>query len=187
MRKTVTLLAVALMAGCVSEPTYQKEVQQVGTLSAQNKTEQALNQQLQAEVRADQVQITQLQDRLKVTMVNQLLFPEGGWELHRQGEQTLTKIVPTLQSLQNQRIVVEGFTDNVPIGPELRSRFPSNWELSAARATGVVRYLVAQGVNPNTISAQGFGDSQPVASNDTAQGWAKNRRVEIMIMAAGAP
>ena len=187
MRKTVTLLAVALMAGCVSEPTYQKEVQQVGTLSAQNKTEQALNQQLQAEVRADQVQITQLQDRLKVTMVNQLLFPEGGWELHRQGEQTLPKIVPTLQSLQNQRIVVEGFTDNVPIGPELRNRFPSNWELSTARATGVVRYLVAQGVNANSISAQGFGDSQPVASNDTAQGRAKNRRVEIMIMAAGAP
>jgi len=187
MKKTVVLLAMALVAGCVSESTYQKEVQQAGTLSAQNKTEQALNQQLQAEVRADQVQITQLQDRLKVTMANQLLFPEGGWELHRQGEQTLTKIVPTLQSLQNQRIVVEGFTDNVPIGPELRNRFPSNWELSTARATGVVRHLVAQGVNPNILSAQGFGDSQPVASNDTAQGRAKNRRVEIMIMAAGAP
>jgi chemotaxis protein MotB len=89
-------------------------------------------------------------------------------------------------SLQNQRINVEGFTDNVPIGPELRNRFPSNWELSAARATGVVRYLVAQGVNPNILSAQGFGDSRPAASNDTAQGRAKNRRVEIVIMAAGS-
>ena len=186
MKKTVVLLAMALMAGCVSEKTYQQEVQQVGTLSAQNKTYQALNQQLQAEVRADQVQITQLQDRLKVTMVDQLLFPEGGWELHRPGEATLNKIVPTLQSLQNQRINVEGFTDNVPIGPELRNRFPSNWELSAARATGVVRYLVAQGVNPNMLSAQGFGDSRPAASNDTAQGRAKNRRVEIVIMAAGS-
>ena len=186
MKKTVVLLAVALMAGCVSEKTYQQEVQQVGTLSAQNKTSQALNQQLQAEVRADQVQITQLQDRLKVTMVDQLLFPEGGWELHQQGEQTLNKIVPTLVSLQNQRIVVEGFTDNVPIGPELRNRFPSNWELSTARATDVVRYLAAQGVNPNILSAQGFGDTQPVASNDTAQGRAKNRRVEIVIMAAGS-
>ena len=101
MKKTVVLLAMALMAGCVSEKTYQQEVQQVGTLSAQNKTYQALNQQLQAEVRADQVQITQLQDGLKVTMVDQLLFPEGGWELHRPGEATLNKIVPTLQSLQN--------------------------------------------------------------------------------------
>ena len=75
----------------------------------------------------------------------------------------------------------------MPIGPELRNRFPSNWELSTARATGVVRYLVAQGVNPNSISAEGFGDSRPVASNDTPQGRGKNRRVEIIIMAAGAP
>jgi len=186
MNKTVILLAVALVAGCVSESTYQQEVQQVGTLSAQNKTYQQLNQQLQTEVRADQVQITQLQDRLKVTMVDRLLFPEGGWQIHQQGEAALNKIVPTLVSLQNQRIVVEGFTDNVPIGPELRNRFPSNWELSTARATDVVRYLAAQGVNPNILSAQGFGDTQPVASNDTAQGRAKNRRVEIVIMAAGS-
>jgi chemotaxis protein MotB len=186
MRKMVVLLAVALVAGCVSEKTYQQEVQQVGTLSAQNKTYQQLNQQLQSEVRTDQVQITQLQDRLKVTMVDQLLFPEGGWQIHRAGEATLNKIIPTLTSLQNQRIVVEGFTDNVPIGPELRNRFPSNWELSTARATDVVRYLAAQGVNPNILSAQGFGDTQPVASNDTAQGRAKNRRVEIVIMAAGS-
>jgi len=119
-------------------------------------------------------------------MVDQTLFPEGGWEIHRTGEATLNKIVPTLVSLQNQRINVEGFTDNVPIGPELRNRFPSNWELSTARATDVVRYLVAQGVNPNILSAQGFGETRPVASNDTAQGRAKNRRVEIVIMAAGS-
>src|SRR4029453_13628939 len=125
MKKTVVLLAVALMAGGVPQSTYQQEVQQVGTLSAQNKTYQALNQQLQAEVRVDQVQITQLQDRLKVSMVDQLLFPEGGWELHRTGGGTLNKIISTLRSLQSQRIVVEGFTDNLPIGPELRSRFPS--------------------------------------------------------------
>ena len=168
------------------EQTYKQEVQQVDTLSVQNKTYQALNQQLQAEVRADQVQITRLQDRLKVSMVDQILFPEGGWELHRTGEATLAKIIPTLTSLQNQRIVVEGFTDNVSISPELRNRFPSNWELSTARATGVVRYLVAQGVNANILSAQGFGDSRPVAPNDTAQGRAKNRRVEIVIMAASS-
>jgi hypothetical protein len=89
-------------------------------------------------------------------MVDQILFPEGGWQINQQGEVTLNKIVPTLQSLQNQRIVVQGFTDNVPIGPELRSRFPLNWELSTARATDVVRYLVAQGVNPNMLSAAGL-------------------------------
>jgi chemotaxis protein MotB len=69
----------------------------------------------------------------------------------------------------------------VPIGPELKKRFPSNWELSSARATDVVRHLVAQGVPASELSAQGFGDSRPVASNETPQGRAKNRRVEIVI------
>lgn len=186
MRRIVVLGALMLVAGCVSEQTYKQDVQQVSALTGQNQTYRELNQKFEAEIKADQVQIQQLQDRLKVTMVDQILFPEGGWEIHRKGEETLDKIIPTLKSLQNQRIVVEGFTDNVPIGPALRSRFPSNWELSTARATDVVRYLVAKGVSPNMRSAQGFGDSRPLASNETPQGRAKNRRVEIVIMAAGS-
>ncbi len=186
MRRIGVLCALALVAGCVSEQTYKQEVHQVTSLTAQNKAYHELNRQLEAEVKANQVQIQQLQDRLKVTMVDQILFPEGGWEIHRKGEETLDKIIPTLKSLEKQRIVVEGFTDNVPIGLALRSRFPSNWELSTARATDVVRFLVAKGVSPNMISAAGFGDSRPVASNDTPQGRAKNRRVEIVIMAAGS-
>jgi chemotaxis protein MotB len=139
MRRIVVLGALMLVAGCVSEQTYKQDVQQVSALTGQNQTYRELNQKFEAEIKADQVQIQQLQDRLKVTMVDQILFPEGGWEIHRKGEETLDKIIPTLKSLQNQRIVVEGFTDNVPIGPALRSRFPSNWELSTARATDVVR------------------------------------------------
>jgi chemotaxis protein MotB len=97
----------------------------------------------------------------------------------------LAKIAPTLASLQGQQIVVQGFTDNVPIGPELRARFPSNLELSSARADDVARYLTQKGVPASTISAQGFGEERPVASNGTAEGRAKNRRVEIVIKAAG--
>lgn len=104
----------------------------------QEQTYQALDQRLQAEVNADQVEIQQLQDRLKVTVLNEILFPEGGWELNQKGRETLNKIVPVLKNLTNQRIEVNGYTDNVPIGPELKSRFPSNWELSTARATDVV-------------------------------------------------
>jgi chemotaxis protein MotB len=170
----VAVFAGALLTACVSDQTYQAEVQKSNTY-------QALSQRLQAEINADQVQITQLQDRLKVTMVDQLLFPEGGWQVGRSGEQTLDKIVPVLKGLTNKNIIVEGFTDNVPIGPALKERFPSNWELSTARATDVVRYLASQGVPRNELSAQGFGDSRPVASNDTAAGRAKNRRVEIVI------
>jgi chemotaxis protein MotB len=173
---TIALFAAVALTACVSEKTYQAEV-------TKSNTYQALSERLQSEVNADQVQITQLQDRLKVTMVDQVLFPEGGWELSRTGEQTLNKIVPVLKGLQNKNVIVEGFTDNTPIGPALKARFPSNWELSTARATDVVRYLAAQGVPKNELSAQGFGDSRPVASNDTPQGRAKNRRVEIIITA----
>jgi chemotaxis protein MotB len=182
------LFAALLAAGCVSDSAYKQEEQkanslsgQNATLSSQNATYQKLDSQLQTEVKADQVQIQQLQGELKVVIVNEILFPEGGWQLNHAGEQTLDKIVPTLKTLEKQRIEVDGYTDNVPIGPELKNRFPSNWELSTARATDVVRYLVSQGVSPNLLSATGFGDTQPVASNDTAAGRAKNRRIELAL------
>src|SRR5215468_7610879 len=179
-QKLAIAIFAAALSACVSDQTYQAEVKKTATY-------EALSKQLQTEIKADQVQIQQLQDRLKVTMVDEILFPEGGYQLSRRGEETLGKIVPTLRDLQNQRIVVEGFTDNVPIGPELKARFPSNWELSTARATDVVRFLETKGVPGKALAAEGFGDSRTVASNDTPQGRAKNRRVEIMIMAAGAP
>ena len=181
------LCATLLAAGCVSQQTYNTEVAKANTLTTQNQQLDALNQKLAGELGADQAQITQLQNQLKVTMVNEVLFAEGGWTLSPKGEAALAKIAPTLAGLKGQQIVVEGFTDNVPIGAHLKARFPSNWELSAARATDVLRFLVSKGVPANTISAQGFGDSRPVASNDTPEGRAKNRRVEIVITAASRP
>lgn len=177
---TLVLCAMLVVSGCVTKNTYDKEAQ----LTAEY---QALNQKLSAELSADQVQITKLQNELKVTMVNEILFPEGGWQLSAKGHQTLTKIAPTLSNLKAQQVVVQGFTDNLPIGPELRSRFPSNLELSSARADEVARYLVSKGVPSNTISAQGFGEARPVASNATPEGRSKNRRVEIVIVAGGQP
>ena len=184
IKMSVVLCAALLAAGCVSQQKYDTEVKQVGTLTDQNATYAKLNQQLATEVKNDQVQIQQLQNQLKVTVANELLFPEGGWTLHAKGEESLAKIAPTLAALKGQQVVVEGFTDNVPIGPELKARFPSNLELSSARADAVVRYLVSKGVPQNTISAQGFGEARPVAPNDTPQNRAKNRRVEIVIKAS---
>jgi chemotaxis protein MotB len=175
------LFAVLLAAGCVTDSAYKQEEQKANAQAARSATYQKLDTQLQTEVKADQVQIQQLQDQVKVTIVNEILFPEGGWELNRAGEQTLDKIIPTLKTLEHQRIEVDGYTDNVPIGPELKSRFPSNWELSTARATDVVRYLASKGVDPSLLSATGFGDTHPVASNDTPQGRAKNRRIELVL------
>ena len=175
IRRLAVILAAALLAtACVSEKTYKAEVTKANAY-------QTLSQQLQAELKSDQAQIQQLQNQVKLTLKDTLLFPEGGWQIHKQGEETLDKIIPTLKTVKSGRIVVEGFTDNVPIGPALRSRFASNWELSSARATDVLRYLAEKGVPKNLLAAEGFGDTRPVASNDTAEGRAKNRRVEIVI------
>lgn len=187
VKLSLVLCAALAAAGCVSQQKYTAEVQTADALSAQKKAADELNQKLSGEVRSDQVQIQQLQNQLKVTVANELLFPEGGYTLHAKGEESLAKMAPTLTALKGQQVVVEGFTDNVPIGPELRARFPSNWELSTARATDVLRYLSAKGVPSGMLSAQGFGDSRPVANNDTAAGRAKNRRVEIVVTAASRP
>ena len=164
--------SVVLLNGCVTETKY-------------NALEQEY-QQLQAALSADQAQIVLLEGKLKVTMVDQVLFPEGGFRLNSQAKAVLSKLVPTLSGLQQTKIIVDGYTDNVPIGPGLkREGISSNLELSSRRADVVVDYLVNQGVNQNLISAQGFGESNPVASNDTPEGRAQNRRIEVTLVGSG--
>ncbi len=180
---SITILSVVLLAaGCASQQKHNLPTgNKAGTPSAQDESLSRLNQQLSTDLKGDPVTITQLNNQLKVTLANAVLFPEGGWTLSQKGEQTLARIAPTLASLRSEQVLVESFTDNVPIGPALRQRFPSNWELSTARATDVRRFLVARGVPKYIVSAQGSGDLRPVATNDTAAGRGQNRRVEIII------
>jgi chemotaxis protein MotB len=179
-RRAVRLgLASVLLAGlaaCVSLGQYDQLEQAY----------QQLNARLSAEIAADQVQITKLQGQLKVTLKDEILFPEGGWRITERAKQTLGKLVPTLAGLQQTKVVVDGYTDNLPIGPELRrDGIASNFDLSSRRADTVVNYLASQGVNPALLSAQGFGDTRPVASNDTEEGRAKNRRIEVTLVGPG--
>ena len=179
MKKIITKMLIAgavaslvLLSGCVTETKY-------------NALEQEY-QQLQAEFSADQAQIVLLEGKLKITMVDRVLFPEGGFKLNSQSKAVLGKLVPTLSGLQQTKIIVDGYTDNVPIGPGLkREGISSNLELSSRRADVVVEYLVNQGVNQNLISAQGFGESNPVASNDTPEGRSQNRRIEVTLNGPG--
>src|SRR5271167_1209226 len=182
MKKRLVLAALisVLATACVPQQQYNQEVQQVQHLTYMDDTYRQLNQNLQSEVNADQVQIQQLQNRLQVTMVNAILFPEGGWELSQHGKQELGKIVPTLQGIAGKQIVIEGFTDNEPILEPLASRFPNNWYLSAARAISVVSYLDEQGIDPNHLSAVAFGKYHPIASNDSPAGRAQNRRINLV-------
>ena len=171
------LAATAALSGCVSQSTYQQEAGKAATY-------QQLSERLKGEVASDQAQITQLQNLVRVSLANTLLFTEGGKQLNAGGEATLARIAPVLKGLSGQKIEIRGFTDNLPIGPELRARFPDNQALSKARAEDVKRVLAAQGVPPAMMAASGLGDAQPVASNDTPQGRAKNRRVDIDIASA---
>jgi hypothetical protein len=114
-------------------------------------------------------------------IASDMLFSAGGYQLSANGKQTLNEYVPRLQNLRNAIIVVYGYTDNLPVGPELQwTGIDNNIDLSVGQADNVAAYLQSQGVNPNIISVKGFGDTHPVASNDTPQGRAQNRRIEIV-------
>ncbi len=177
MKKMTVFCVAALLGGCVTDTTYDKEVNTADTYKQ-------LDTQLSGEVSADQAEIQQLQGVIRVTLANGILFPEGGWELSEKGKATLDRLAPVLATLTGQRIEIKGYTDNLPIGPELKDRFPTNAALSNARAQSVANELVAHGVPAAMLAVTGYGDADPVASNETPQGRAKNRRVVMDIISA---
>jgi chemotaxis protein MotB len=137
-----------------------------------------------AEVGAPVV-VTQQDGSVILTSNADYMFPSGGWQIPSDSP-VLNRMVPILSKLQNTKIVVTGYTDNTPVGPQLQSMgIANNADLSSKRAASVVNYLASHGVNPNLLSAQGMGDSNPVVSNDTPQGRARNRRVTITLTGDG--
>jgi chemotaxis protein MotB len=165
-----------LLAGCVSQQKYD---------ALQSRYDQ-LNQTMSSEISANQMHIERLQNAIKVTVNDQLLFPSGDWQMPVTAQQTIAKMVPILAPMQQTKIMVNGYTDNVPIGPGLvRQGITSNLVLSQKRADNVMNFMTSQGVNPSLVSAQGFGDADPVASNDTPAGQAQNRRVELTLAGSG--
>jgi chemotaxis protein MotB len=168
-------LSALLLSACVSQTSYD-------ALQGQNQQLQGQNQQLQG-------QVTALQQQATFVEAGDLLFPSGAYQLSAAGKAELSSaIVPKLASLQNAKIVVYGYTDDTPIGPRLQKiGIPDNLALSSARAGAVVTFLVAQGINPNMISAKGFGDTHPVSPNDTPANRAQNRRIVVTMQGPGAP
>ncbi len=178
--KALPLLYVAgaalLLSGCVSQQKY----------NALDQEYQQLQQSMDAEVEAQKMQITRLQNAIKISVNGELLFPSGGWQMPAQARQTIAKMAAILAPQQTTMINVNGYTDNTPIGSELkRQGVTSNLILSQRRADNVMQYMISQGVKPNLVSAQGFGDADPVASNATPEGRAQNRRVELTLADTG--
>ncbi len=146
-------------------------------------TYEELVKDMRAEIADGQIQITQLADRLNVTMVDRILFPSGEADISPAGVRVLRRVGNILKGTQGKVIRVEGHTDNVTISPRLKDRFPTNWELSTTRASNVVRFLQdSVGIDPTRLQAVGLSQYHPVASNTTARGRSQNRRIEIGLL-----
>ena len=143
-------------------------------------TYEQLLENMKNEIAQGQVTISELKGKLTVNMEAAILFDSGRSEVKPDGLTILHKLIPTLQGVKDKAIRIEGHTDNVPIKS---AQFPSNWELSAARAINVTKYLQQQGIDPTSLSAAAFGEFKPVADNGTKEGRAKNRRIEITLVA----
>jgi chemotaxis protein MotB len=144
---------------------------------------QSLEDEMRQALESKDVTISQLQGKLTVNILDRVLFDSGEADLKPAGAAVLTKVATILASHPTLKIHVIGHTDNVPIRANARSRFPSNWELSTARATAAVRFLTeTAGVDPRRLGAVGYGEFRPVADNATTEGRAQNRRIAITIL-----
>ncbi|MGD9343383.1 MAG: OmpA family protein [Desulfuromonadales bacterium] len=143
---------------------------------------------LEQEIERGEVRISELRGKLTVNVVDKILFDSGKAELKPAGVKVLQQIGDILNTAVDKNIQVEGHTDNVPISGSLATKYPSNWELSTARATTVLHFLQDRvGVSGERLSAVGYGEYQPIASNATAEGRAENRRIQIVLTAAKTP
>lgn len=161
------------------------EQQKASLLAASQQRQQqydALVQGLSKEVEQGQLQVRQYQNMLAVDLAEQIFFDSGRAALKGGGKDVLKKVGEALKKYDNKIIRVVGHTDNVPLAKALQGTFPTNWELSVARATNVVRFLQEVGIPPQRMVPSGRAEYDPVASNDTAEGRQKNRRIEIMLI-----
>ncbi|HLM44513.1 MAG TPA: OmpA family protein [Myxococcaceae bacterium] len=142
---------------------------------------ESLAKSLKDEIKNGKIELSELKGRMVVKMKDKILFSSGSTKLNKEGQEALEKVAQALKDVQGKLIRVEGHTDNVPLPADGKTEFASNWELSTTRALVVLQLLQAQGVPPNMLAALGYGEYQPIASNQTAEGRSLNRRIEIVL------
>ena len=162
-----------------SELERQKEVE----LEKLKATYDELVGSLKGEIEAGEIQIRRMKDRLSVNLESKVLFDSGKADLKGSGIEVLRRVGVQLAKIEGKRIQIEGHTDDDPIGGKLKEKYLTNWELSASRALAVVHFLQSEGgIDAQKISGAGYGEYQPTALNDTAEGKAANRRIEIVLL-----
>lgn len=145
-------------------------------------TKKTIETSLKDQIAAQDIEVVEVEDKLKLVFVDKILFDSGSAEINSTGETLLQLVAASLKENKNHWIVVEGHTDDVPLSPALKKRFPSNWELSSARAVAVVRFLQEKGgLAPERLAVHGYSFYRPVATNKTPEGRRQNRRIEIIL------
>lgn len=186
LSKTVTETRKKI-ADLEAENTKLKEnVAQLQTKSQEvekaSNTYKELVQEMKGEIAQGQVTITELKGKLTMDVVDKILFDSGESKVKKEGLEVLDRVVEILKNVKDKNIRIEGHTDNVQITSRLAKFYPTNWELSAARAINVTKYLQQQGIEPSILSSTAFGEYQPLADNSTPEGRAKNRRIAIILL-----
>ena len=152
-----------------------------------SRTYEEMLEKMKIEISQGLVTISELKGKLTVNLVDAVLFDSGKSEVKPAGLVVLQKVIDILKTVKDKAIRIEGHTDNVQISGSLSKKYPSNWELSSARAINVTRYLQQQGIDPSVLSAVAYGEHHPVAGNNSDEGKAKNRRIEIILIPNDAP
>jgi len=145
-------------------------------------TKKTIETSLKDQIAAREIEVVEENDRLKVIFVDKILFDSGSATINDRGVELLRIMAGALAPSQGQNIVIEGHTDNVPLSAGLKKRFPSNWELSTARAAAVAHFFQeVAGIDPLRLSARGYSFYRPVAPNTSEEGRRQNRRIEIIL------
>lgn len=151
-------------------------------LQAAQATYGELIDKMRSEISRGEVTISELQGKLTVNLVEKILFDSGSAEIKSGGKEVLSRVGTILNEVKEKEIRVEGYSDNLPISPRLQSTYPSNWELSSARAISVVQFLRnSLNIPGERLSASGFAEFRPIADNSTPEGRAQNRRIQIIL------
>jgi chemotaxis protein MotB len=197
--------AFLLLSGCVTESSYNKVVKERNDLRQANAALEDETVELGTELMLRDLEVAQLEqeqeeladeverwavrgaikmmmlaDGLHLILPQDVLFASGTTQLSSDGHELIVELVKEINQ-QPYQIAVLGFTDNVPVGPKLAERYPSNWELAGARAASVVRVMQEEGVPAAQLVAVSRGETEPIASNDTEEGRAQNRRIDVRL------
>lgn len=152
-------------------------------LAQLKKTYEQLEERMSTEIKSGDIKLTQIGGRLQVDLIDKILFDSGEADISKRGQEVLSRVGAILATMEDKQIQVSGHTDDSPPTAKIADRFPTNWELSATRATNVVRFLHENANVPGKrLVASGHGQFRPVGTNANPVGRARNRRIEILLI-----